>query len=171
MVNKIKYRDDDLVAVVWPRRSESLVRTARVTWETVARGRWAMDPAKADRVRVLLAVFDDVVKGAWAVTGVTHQVEVPAGKSRQVSRSEFDVVHDRQLDYLVEGASPLGRRRNPQATMALRDLPGASALVEPADLPAHGVVRLGEFTLRVFEDGHADLQMPVGAALTVRTAS
>jgi hypothetical protein len=105
------------------------------------------------------------------VTGVTHQVEVPAGKSRQVSRSEFDVVHDRQLDYLVEGASPLGRRRNPQATMAPRDLPGASALVEPADLPAHGVVRLGEFTLRVFEDGHADLQMPVGAALTVRTAS
>src|ERR1017187_5109796 len=115
MTNNPKYRNDDLVAVVWPRQSELLVRHDAKTWEAVAQGEWAMDPKKADRVRVLVAVFDDVVVGAWSVRGATHTARVPDGKSRTVSRSTFDTVPDARLGYLVGGPPPLARRRNPQS--------------------------------------------------------
>ena len=171
MHNTFMYRDDDLVAVVWPRRSEPSVRSGEMTWEEAAREAWAMNPHKADRVRVLVAVFDDVVMGAWAVRGAAHQAMVPAGKSRSVSRSRFDTADDPRLDYLIGLPSPLVRRRNPQATFELRDLTGADALIGAAEPAAHGLVRLGEFTLTVFKNGSAELHVPAGAVLTVRTVS
>jgi hypothetical protein len=130
-----------------------------------------MDPSKGDRVRVLVAVFDDVVVGAWAVRGATHETAVPEGKSRTVNRTTFNTVDDPRLDYLVGGPAPLPRQRNPQATFALRDLPGADLLVGDTEPAAHGVVRLGPFTLVVSEDGNAELRMPAEATLTVRTAA
>jgi len=166
-----KYLGDDLVAVVWPNQSESLVRAGEMTWIEVARGAWAMDAEKADRVRVLIAVFDDVVVGAWAVTNATHQAEIPEGKTRRVSRSTFETAADARLDYLVGGPSPRARQRNPQATFELRDLPGAESLIGSAAPTSFGLVQLGPFTLTVSEDGRADLHMPAGATLTVRTAT
>jgi hypothetical protein len=162
---------DDLVAVVWPNQSEPLVRFGAMTWDVAARGAWAMDSEKADRVRVLIAVFDDIVVGAWEVTNATHEAEIPEGKTRMVSRSTFEMAADARLDYLVGGPSPRTRQRNPQATFELRDLPGAESLIRPAAPTASGMVQLGPFTLTVSEEGRADLHMPAGATLTVRTAS
>jgi hypothetical protein len=130
---------------------------------------WEMDAGKADRVRVLVAVFDDVVIGAWEVTGATHEAEIPEGKTRMVSRSTFDTAYDARLDYLVGGPSPRARQRNPQATFELRDLPGADSLIGPAEPTSSGLVQIGRFTLTVSDGGHAELHMPTGATLTVRT--
>lgn len=168
---KKKYLGDDLVAVVWPNQSELLVRVGERTWEEAARGAWAMDAEKADRVRVLVAVFDDIVVGAWRVTNAIHQAEIPEGKTRMVSRSTFETAADASLDYLVGGPSPRARQRNPQATFELRDLPGAESLIGSAAPTSSGLVQLGPFTLTVSEDGRADLHMPAGATLIVRTAA
>ena len=155
-----KYLGDDLVAIVWPNQSEPLVRVGEMTWEEAACGAWAMDAEKGDRVRVLVAVFDDIVVGAWAVTNAIHQAEIPEGKTRMVSRSTFETAADTRLDYLVGGPSPRARQRNPQATFELRDLPGAESLIGSAAPASSGLVQLGSFTLTVSEDGHADLHMP-----------
>jgi hypothetical protein len=171
MTNTASYQGDDLAAIVWPRQSEPLVRAGHMTWEEAAREAWAMEMAKADRVRILVAVFDDEVVGAWSVAGVSHETVVPEGKTRRVNRSSFETVDDPRLSYLVGGPSPRPRQRNPQATLELRDLPGADVLIGTADRPSHGLVRLGDFTLTVAEDGRAELHMPRGAALTVRTAA
>jgi len=170
MTDTLKYASTDLVAVVWPRQNEPRVTAGDARWEEVSRGAWAMDPAKADRVRILIAVNDDVITGAWAVTDASHDAEIPAGKSRMVSRSTFTTAADPRLDYLTGTPSPLARRRNPQATMELRDLSGADALTGPVPLPPHGLVRLGDFTLSVASDGHAELRMPAGGQVTIRTA-
>ena len=164
-----KYLGGDLVAVVWPNQSEPLVRAGEMTWEEAARGAWAMDAEEANRVRVLVAVFDDIVVGAWSVTNAIHQAEIPEGKTRMVSRSTFETAADARLDYLVRGPSPRARQRNPQATFQLRDLPGAESLIGSAAPTSSGLVQLGPFTLTVAEDGRADLYMPAGATLTVRT--
>jgi hypothetical protein len=170
MVNKTRYASDQLVAVVWPRQSEPDVRAGRTTWQIAASEAWAMDPGKADRVGVLLAVFEEVVVGAWGVSGAMHESAVPPGKTRKVSRSAFDTFIDPRLDYLVGTPSPLPRRRNPQATFELRDLPGADTLLAGTDPAPHGLLRLGGYVLTVHEDGNAELRMPGGAELTVRTS-
>lgn len=54
---------------------------------------------KADRVRVLIAVHDDKIVGAWRVVGATHDAARP-------------------------------HQRNPQATIELRDFPGADVLLD-----------------------------------------
>src|ERR1700722_17754240 len=100
MTDTTNYEGNSLVLVVWPRQSEPLVRAGYRTWEEVSRRAWAMDPSKGDRVRVLVAVFDDVVVGAWAVRGATHETAVPEGKSRTVNRTTFNTVDDPRLDYL-----------------------------------------------------------------------
>ena len=168
MVHNLKYKNTDLVAVVWPRQNEPRVTAHEATWEEVSRGRWAMDPTKAERVRILVAIHDDVIRDAWAVTDVKHNAEVPAGKTRKVSRSTFTTAIDPRLAYLTGMDTPLPRRRNPQATMELRDLPGAGTLTETAPLPPHGLVQLGDFTLSVSVDGRAELRIPVGAEITIR---
>lgn len=170
MTNTMKYQEDDLVAVVWPRQSQALVNFGAMTWEDAARGGWAMESGRADRVRILIAVFEDIVVGAWGVRGATHQAEIPDGKSRMVNRSWFETVDDARLSYLIGGRSPRPRQRNPQATFALRELPGADVLVGDTPPPDHGLVQLGQFTLTVSEDGRAELNMPAGATLTIRTA-
>ncbi len=87
-----------------------------------------------------------------------------------VSRSEFHTAVDPRLDYLVDGSSPVEARRNPQTTFELRDLPGAEGLIGSEEPAAHGIVRLGPYTLAVSSDGQAEVRMPAGTALTVRTA-
>jgi hypothetical protein len=171
MINKTKYIADDLVAIVWPRQSEAAVRAGSMTWEEAASGAWAMDPDKATRVKILLAVFDDVIERAWKVVGSTHHAEVPEGKARTVSRSTFEIVEDSRLAYLVGSPSPLTRRRNPQATFELRDLPGAEVLMEDSQPAAYGIVQIGDYTLIVSEDQGAELRVPAGAVLTVRVAA
>ena len=171
MADKKRYQADDLVAVVWPRQSEPRVRAGDLTWEEAAREAWAMDSDKADRVRVLIAVFEDKIVGSWAVTGATHHAEIPEGKSRTVSRSRFHTADDGRLHYLVGADSPRPRQRNPQATFELRDLAGAEHLIGSSELAAHGLVRLGEFVLTVSDGGRAELRMPAGAALTVRATA
>jgi hypothetical protein len=165
-----KYQADDLVAVVWLHQSGPNVLAGEMTWEEAAREAWAMDADKADRVKVLIGVFRDVIQGAWLVTGATHQVEVPEGKTRMVNRSWFEIAEDPDLAYLVNASSPWPSRRNPQTTFELRDLPGADRLIDPAQSATHGLVHLGHFALLVSEEGRAELRMPPGAVLTVRTA-
>jgi hypothetical protein len=169
MTRNWNYQPDDLVVVVWPRQSQPLVVAGDITWRQAASDAWAIEAEKADRATVLIAVHDDVIEGAWRVTGVTHTSEVPAGKTRKINRSAFDTVDDPRLAYLVKTPSWLERRRNPQTTVELRDLPGADALIAAAAPPAHGLVQLGLYTLIVAEDGTAELRTPPGAVLTVRT--
>jgi hypothetical protein len=60
---------------VWPRQNAPRVFAGEITWQDAASGlgtAWAMDEEKADRVRLLLAVHDDVIEGAWRVTAVSH---------------------------------------------------------------------------------------------------
>jgi hypothetical protein len=90
---------------------------------------------------------------------------------RIVSRSTFEIVEDPRLRFLVGSPSPLTRRRNPQATFELRDLPGAEVLMEDAQPAGHGVVQIGDYTLIVSEDQGAELRVPPGAVLTVRVAA
>jgi hypothetical protein len=169
MTTTKKYKDSDLVAVVWPRQSQVAVEAGETTWAEASRGDWAMDPKKADRVKALVAVHDDVVVGAWAVSGATHTKRAPVGKSREVNRSRFNIVEEPRLAGLVGGPSPHPRQRNPQTTIELRDLDGGSALLGDAEARQHGVVTLGDFILRVNEEGDADLYVPNGTTVTVRT--
>jgi hypothetical protein len=171
MATKRKYQVDDLVAVVWLHQTGPRVLAGEMTWEEAASEAWAMDADKADRVRVLVGVFQDKIQGAWAVTGAEHHAEVPEGKTRVVNRSLFETAEDSRLVYLVGMPSPVAGRRNPQMTFELRDLPGAAELIEATEPATHGVVQLGQFTLLVSESGDAELRMPSDAVLTVRTTS
>lgn len=156
---------------MWPRQSEPAVTAGYSTWEEAARKAWAMDPDKADRVRILIAVHDDVIVGVWSVVGVAHEASIPEGKTRMVSRSAFTTEADERLDFLVGTPSPKARQRNPQSTLELRDLPAAQELLGEAEPPADGLVRLGLYTLIVRSDGRAEVHMPAGGALTIRTAA
>lgn len=169
MTNTKSYYADDLALVVWPRQSEPAVASGQISWEEAARSAWAMDADKANRVTILVAVFDDKIVGAWAATPQEPEISIPAGKSRNVSRSSFVTTADDRLSYLVGNSSPWHRRRNPQMTLEVRDLPGADSLIADTQ-STHGIVRLGGFTLNVAPNGTAELQMPAGAELTVRTS-
>jgi hypothetical protein len=174
MVDRFKYQPDDLVVFVWPRQSQPRVLTDEITWQEAASAewaRWAIEAEKAERATVLVAVHEDVIEGAWRVTGTTHHSEIPAGKTRMINRSHFKTVEDPRLAYLTGTHSPLPRRRNPQATMELRDLPGSDSLIAAAEPPAHGLLQLGQYTLVVSEDGTAELRIPPGAVFTVRAAA
>jgi hypothetical protein len=164
-----KYYPTDLACYVWPRQSAPAVLAGTLTWEEAAREAWAMAPAKADRVSVLAAVHDDVVMDAWSVVGAQHDIIVPAGKSRRVSRSKFTTVSDSRLSYLVGSPSTVPRRRNPQTTFELRDLPGSEALLQGDEPAAVGIVQLGAIILTVASAGRAHLQLPAGTILTVET--
>jgi hypothetical protein len=156
---------------VWLTSSAEEVRAGVKTWADAARDKWAMDAAKADRVSVLIAIDDtDDVVGAWSVTGVRNESSVPPGKTRRVNRALFDVEDDPALDFLL-GPSPWPRRRNPQTTVELRDVPGAQALISGDDRPQHGVVQLGQYKLAVSPSGSAELYVPAGATVTVKTTS
>jgi hypothetical protein len=173
MAHNFMYQPDDLVVVIWPRQSQSRVLAGEITWQEAASAewsKWAIEAEKADRATVLIAVYDDVVEGAWRVTGATHYPEIPLGKTRVINRSHFQTVEDPRLTYLEKTPSPLPRRRNPQTTMELRDLPGADALITAAEPPTHGLVQLGQYTLVVSEDGTAELRIPPDAVFTVRAA-
>jgi len=171
MTDNSKYHADDLVAVVWLTDSAEMVRAGTITLEQAGREAWAIDATKADRVAVLVAVDDrDEVVAAWRVVNVRNRSSVPAGKTRRINRASFDIEDDPALGYL-RGASPWPRRRNPQTTFELRDLPGASNLLGESDPPITGIVRLGPFTLSISHAGEAVLQIPSGAAVTVRSTS
>ncbi|WP_406832843.1 hypothetical protein ABEG17_08470 [Pedococcus sp. KACC 23699] len=166
MTTNTKYSAGDLVLIVWPKQRAAEVHSGDSTWEDVSHGSWAMDAHKADAVSILVAVHEGVVVGAWRVTGANHSLAAPAGKTRNVNRSTFDLSDDPRLAYLVGGPSPAPAQRNPQTTRQLRDLPGADTLLDPS--PAtHGVVQLGGYTLTVNSDGTALLRLPGGAALAI----
>lgn len=171
MVDNLKYQPEDLVAIVWPRQSQPRVAAGEITWQEAASGPetgWAMDADKAELVKVLIAVHDDKIEGAWGVNLVEHHAEAPPGKTRKVNRSRFHTVVDARLAYLVGMESPRSPRRNPQTTMELRDLPGHETLLGSAGQPAHGVVQLGAYVLLVTPDGRAELRVPHNAVFTVR---
>ena len=94
---------------------------------------------------------------------------IEASPTRLVNRSLFHTAADPRLAFLVGMPSPVASRRNPQTTIELRDLPGSAALIETAEPATHGVARLGPFILLVSERGDAELRMPAGTALTIRT--
>lgn len=154
--------------IVWPRQSEPAVRAHETTWEEAAREAWAMDAEKAKRVAILVAVFDDVIVGAWSASALEPDIRIPEGKTRNVSRSAFITRQDNRLDYLVGTASPWKRRRNPQTTVEVRDLPGAESFLSGTQ-SEHGIVRVGAYVLSVSPSGTAELQMPAGRVVTIRT--
>ena len=170
----MKYADlvtsrEPRVLVVWPKQSEMDVNAGGLTWAEAARGAWAMDPVKAEDVEVLLAVSaDDRIVGAWRVVGVEHASKVPMGKSRAVNRSSFDLREDDDLHGMVGTLSPVARRRNPQTTLLLRDVPGLGGPGGEPLINRHGTGRIGEYLLTVHADGRAELEMPPDGALTVR---
>lgn len=163
------FRPTDLVLFVWPSRAAEHAETQDI-WRTDAAGTaWAMERAKADRVRVLVSVAVDTIVGAWRVTGSESTLTAPEGKTRRVNRSRFDIRDDPRLHYLVGQRSQVPHRRNPQTTIELRDLFGGETLLDPTvDGRRHGVVRIGDFTLTVREDGSADLVHPAQAVITLR---
>jgi hypothetical protein len=164
------FEPNDLALFVWPRQSEIELRAGGGrSRKDAASSAWAMDRTKADRVRVVISVYDGIIVGAWSVNASTSTLEAPEGKTRRVNRASFDTYEDPRLAFLVGQPSQLGPRRNPQTTIELRDLVGAEVLVDAIDdEPRHGVARVGEFTLTVHEDGTADLNYPATAALTLR---
>lgn len=164
-----QFAPHDLVLFVWPSRASFELPPGAGTRSDAASSSWAMERAKAERVSILISVYDDVVIGAWAVTGTTSTLATPAGKSRRVNRAVFSTRDDPRLHHLLGRRSQVRRRRNPQTTIELRDLVGAEVLLDAAPAgPDHGVVRLGEFTLTVHEDGTADLLYPARSAVTLR---
>ncbi|TQJ29873.1 hypothetical protein [Microbacterium sp. SLBN-146] len=131
-----------------------------------------MEAAKAERVRVLVSVFEDTIIGAWRVTGSVSILAQPEGKSRRVNRATFSTVDDPRLHYLWGQPSQVPRRRNPQTTIELRDLWGAQTLLEhEGAAPGFGVARIGDFTLTVRQDGTADLLYPARSPVTLRPES
>jgi len=171
MTDKRMYSDSDLVLVVRPRQSAPDVHAGLMTWEQAARESWAMAQDKAERVVALLAVHEEQIVGGWAVTGVSHDVAVPAGKSRNVSRSAFTTAPDARIAKLVGTPSQWAPQRNPVSTHELRDVRGLEVLLQdPAPTTTHGVVELGDYRLIVQADGRAELIVPSGSAVTVRAA-
>jgi hypothetical protein len=174
MIDTFKYKPDDLAAIVWPRQNAPRVFAGEISWQEAVSGSdtgWAIDVEKADRVRVLIAVHDDVIEDACRVIAATHHAEIPQGKTRKINRSHFDTVQDPRLAFLRKAPSPLLRRRNPQGVIELRDLPGADALLSSVQPPAHGVVQLGAYTLIVAGDGSAELRIPSDGLVGIRVAS
>jgi hypothetical protein len=166
-----RYDPNDLALVVRPRQSAPAVYAGRRTWEDAATGAWAMAQDKADRVRVLIAVHEEKVVGAWAVTDRSHDVAVPDGKSRNVSRSSFSTSADSRIAKLLDTPSQWPSQRNPVSTHELRDVQGLEELLGHAEPKiTHGVVELGDYRLIVQADGHAQLLVPTGCAVTVRAA-
>lgn len=165
-----EYAAQDLVLFVWPPRtgSDPPARGAASRNEA-ASSSWAMEAAKAERVRVLVSVFEDTIVGAWRVTGSVSTLTQPAGKSRRVNRATFSTVDDPRLHYLWGQPSQVRRRRNPQTTIELRDLWGAQTLLQSEGAtPGFGVARIGDFTLTVRQDGTADLLYPARSPVTLR---
>ncbi|MFB8387765.1 hypothetical protein ACFC3F_11565 [Microbacterium sp. NPDC055910] len=164
------FHPTDLVLFVWPSRIHAEPSQSEAVWREDAAGTaWAMERAKADRVRVLVSVAVDTIVGAWHVTGSESTLTAREGKTRRVNRSRFDMRDDARLHYLVGKRSQVPRRRNPQTTIELRDLFGGESLLEPRpDARRHGVVRIGDYTLTVGEDGTADLVYPARAVVTLR---
>uniref|UniRef100_UPI003F49377A hypothetical protein n=1 Tax=Amycolatopsis sp. CA-151526 TaxID=3239921 RepID=UPI003F49377A len=174
MADIYRYHPDDYVAVVRPLQLAPLVLAGKITWQEAASGPdtgWAMSEEKAERVRVLLAMHEDAIEGAWRVTGATHHSEIPKGKTRPVNRTRFETVPDDRLDYLLKTPSPKALPRNPQGVLQLRDLPGADQLLSNVPPPPHGVVRLGPYTLTVDQTGDAELRIPIDARLAIRTVT
>lgn len=164
-----------------PTTSSSSFGRGKVRWNCVRaaiapvrtrRAVRAMDKAKADRVRVVVSVYNGTITGAWGVAGSASTLEAPKGKTRRVNRASFETYGDPRLAYLVGQPSQLGPRRNPQTTIQLRDLVGSDTLLRTAKAePQHGIVRLGAFTMTVHEDGTADLSYPAKATVTLRAIS
>ena len=172
MDDTYKYEPDDLAAIVWPRQNAPRVFAGEITWQEAVSGPdtgWAIEVEKAEQVRVLVAVHEDVIEGAWRVIDVTHHSEIPEGKTRKINRSHFETVQDERLAFLFKAPSPILRRRNPQGVIELRDLPGGDVLLSATQPPTHGVVQLGPYTLAIGKDGRAELRIPVDARLAIRT--
>lgn len=164
------YQPDDLALVVWLHQTGPAALRGESTWQDASTVAWAMAKDKAERTRVLIGVYDETIRGAWAVTDSTGEY-APAGESgRNVYRAKFAVTEDPRLTDLVGLPSPLdGRgRRNPQATAELRDLSVLAPLLGEAT-PESGTVRVGGFVLSVSEPGGAcTLYIPPGAPVNIR---
>lgn len=83
------------------------------------------------------------------MTAVENVTATPAGKTRRVNRATFTVKDDPRLGYLITH-SQWRRRRNPQTTIQVRDLPDADRLLADTPAPVTGTVSLGPFVLTVF---------------------
>lgn len=179
MVGTTPYRTSSMVAVIWcPASMEETVAGGASWREEVSSARWWMDPRKADRVDILVAIGrDDGIVGAWRVVGVESTADSDPGLGRRSShsRSRFDLVDDPELGFL-SGPSPWARTRQGQRTFYLGDIPGGPELVErqpdPGDGAAGqwGMVRLGQYTLAVSRDGLGILTVPPEGAITIRAA-
>lgn len=164
-----KFSGHDLVLFVWPSRTTADPARGQEWSHDAASSSWAMEAAKAERVRILVSVHDDIISDARRVTGSVSTLTKPAGKSRRVNRAIFSTLDDPRLHYLRGQPSQVPRRRNPQTTIELRDLWGAHTLLESGDTaPGFGVVRIGDFTLTVRQDGTADLLYPARSPVTLR---
>lgn len=167
-----QFQPDDLALVVWLHRTGPGVLAGEESWADAASKEWAMSRLKAGEVKILIAVFDGTVRGAWAAERAESRL-VKKSTGRIVWRSSFTLEEDDRLSYLIGLPSPIdgSGRRNPQATAELRDLPELAQLIAEVPPPEYGVLKIGAFTLAISESGEAELRMPAGAVLTVRTTA
>ncbi|MDQ2738079.1 MAG: hypothetical protein M3Y35_05540 [Actinomycetota bacterium] len=159
----------DVAAVVWP-NAGSAARGAR--WSDIATGPWEFPQADASRARVLVAVNQDVVVAAWAITGYSCG-PATTPQFRAVTVCTFDIERDPRADTLVGRPSPVIPRTHQRSVIPLRDLAGYGsddlATATSPYVPVLGVrtAVVGEYALAVHLDGTAEVTAPPGGSVTV----
>lgn len=159
----------DVAVIVWP-NAGSAARGAR--WSDIAPGPWEFPEADASRARVLIAVDQDVVVAAWAITGHRCGPAVTP-QFRAVTVCTFDIERDPRADTLIGRSSPVIPRTLLASVIPLRGLAGYAS-DEPAT-PASAYVRVlgvrtavvGDYALAVHPDGTANVTAPPGGSVTV----
>lgn len=160
----------DLALIVWPGQPAARGVTAgSSSWESVSFGPWTMSAAKAENVRVLVAVHQDVVVGAWSVVGRSCKPWI-APTGRTLHRCMFDTAADPTADRLVGHPSPQRSRRNPLCLMQLRDVPGYQ-LDNDDVTESFGRVQLGQYIFTVFRDGTAEVLVPPDGSVVMRPST
>ena len=160
----------DLALIVWPGQAAAReISTGSSSWASVSRGPWTMSAVKAEQVRVLVAVQQDIVVGAWSVIGRSAEPWV-APTGRTLHKCVFETDADPKAGLLVGHPSPQRSRRNPLCLMQLRDLPGYQ--LEDEDVAASfGRVQLGPYTFTVFRDGTAEVLVPLDGSVIMRPSN
>lgn len=132
--------------------------------------------------RILVAVQGDIIVASWEISGYTLEPwTAPTG--RQLNRCVFELSEKSELDSLAGLPSPLGRRKNPVAFMQLRDVPGfhettsddvvdgGAQVQETTDQQEQGELSISGYALSVNDDGSAELLVPHGGSVLVRSDS
>lgn len=159
----------DVAVVVWPIVGFS-ARGAR--WSDIAAGPWELSEADASRARMLIAVNQDVVVAAWAITGYRCG-PATTPQFRAVTVCTFDIERAPRADMLVGRPSPVIPRALRASVIPLVYLASyssdESAATASPYVPVLGVrtAVVGGYALAVHPNGTAEVTAPPGGAVSV----